>query len=453
MAGSIGEHSTQPLANAEGGIELITPSAGERTSSRRRLLDNLFSLYAVQGLNSVLPLVVLPYLVRTLGVEQYGLLAFAQSFAQYFTIAADYGFNFSATRQIAKTRDDAESVSRLFWSVFVVKVLLMFAGAVVLAGVLFSLDRFRENGSLYAVAYVAVLGNVLFPVWFFQGMERMRYVSVVTGISKLLSAAAVFIFVHSPGDVLVAVAVQSAGMLVAGVLGLGIAVTRFEISIEVPSMERLWSVLRDGWHLFISTAAITLYTNTNVFLVGLLGGNVQAGYFSASEKMIRAMQGLIAPGMQAVFPHVNSLFGHSREIAFQFIRRMLKGVGVLMFIASLLLFALAHPVVTLCFGKAAIGMVPVVRWIAFLPFVIGISNVLGIQTMLPMEMDKQFSKIVVLAGALNIALAIPLIRFSGAPGAAAAVLVSEVFVTTAMALALQREGVPIFSMAGARFEN
>jgi PST family polysaccharide transporter len=328
-------------ATCEPPVEASVPEIAVGRSGHRRLLDNIVSLYAVQGLNSVLPLFVLPYLVRTLGVEHYGLLAFAQSFAQYFTIATDYGFNFSATRQIAKTRNDEPVISRLFSAVLAVKVLLMIGGILVLAAVLMLSSRFRENWILYSLAYVSVLGNVLFPMWFFQGMERMRYVSVVTAISKLLSAVAIFVFVHSPEDLLIAVAVQSAGMLVAGMLGLGVAIRDLKVCIRVPSVHELSIVARDGWHLFISTAAITLYTNTNVFMVGLLAGNIQAGYFSAAEKMIRAMQGLITPVMQAMFPHISSLFSDSREMALQFVRKMLKTVSALMFVASLAMLILA----------------------------------------------------------------------------------------------------------------
>ena len=91
------------------------------TTTRRKLLGNMFWLYSLQGLNYFIPFAVLPYLVRVLGVERYGLVSFAQAFAQYFVILTDYGFNLSATKQIARLRSDPERVSSLFWSVMVIK--------------------------------------------------------------------------------------------------------------------------------------------------------------------------------------------------------------------------------------------------------------------------------------------------------------------------------------------
>ena len=91
-----------------------------RNLARQKWFGNLFWLYALQGLNYLVPLAVLPYLLRILGVEHYGLIAFAQAFAQYFIILTDYGFNLSATKRIALLRDDRRQVSIVFWSVLVI---------------------------------------------------------------------------------------------------------------------------------------------------------------------------------------------------------------------------------------------------------------------------------------------------------------------------------------------
>src|SRR5579864_8134340 len=121
------------------------------TTTRRKLLGNMFWLYGLQGLNYLIPLAVLPYLVRVLGVERYGLVAFAQAFAQYFVILTDYGFNLSATKRIALMRDRHDEVSSLYWSVILIKLALMLLGAVVVAAVLALVPRFRADASLYAI--------------------------------------------------------------------------------------------------------------------------------------------------------------------------------------------------------------------------------------------------------------------------------------------------------------
>ncbi len=421
-------------------------TAGE---NRRKLTANILWLYVLQGVNYAIPVIVLPYLIRVLGVERYGSIAFAQAFAQYFTIATDYGFNFSATKLVARIRDEHDELSRLFWAVMFIKALLMCAGIVVLFATVSLIPRFNEDKLLYILAYVAVIGSVLFPAWLFQGMERMRYISVVTGSARLAAMIFLFVLVRKPSDYLVAVSVQSAGVLLAGCIGFGLAVKNFGIKPKLPSRADIYDALRDGWHLFISMAAVTMYTNTNVFLVGILAGNMQAGIFSAAEKLIRAIEGMLLPVTQAVFPHINAMVTHSREAALEFIRKTLWWFGVLSFIPCVVLFVFARPIVLLAFGHPASGAVPVVRWICMLPFIIAVSNVLGIQTMITFGMEKQFSRILIGAGLINVALAIPLISAYAAQGAGAAVLIAETFVTLSMWLVLQRKGIDLVRVARA----
>lgn len=416
---------------------------------RGRLIENILSLYVLQGLNYVIPMAVLPYLVRVLGMEMYGLVAFAQSFAQYFTLLTDYGFNFSATRSIAQRGDDHAVISRVFCSVMLIKLVLALAGIIILVLVVGSFSRFHQNSVFFYVAYMAVIGNVLFPTWYFQGIEQMRYISAIVGISRLLGAVALFIFVHRPSDALLALTIQSLALMAGGVIGLWVAFRRFHLCLSRPTATELKTAITEGWHLFISTAAISLYTNTNVFLVGLISGNMQAGYFSAAEKLIRAMQGLLLPVSQAIFPHMSSLAIESRDLALRFAARTLRWMGTISLAASCSIFMLARPVVLLLFGHSALSSLPIIRWIAFLPFLVALSNVLGIQIMVSLGLDKQFSRILVFAGFFNLALGIPLIWRYAALGAGASVLCTEFLVTAVMIVVLNRHKISLVRLIGA----
>jgi PST family polysaccharide transporter len=413
-------------------------------STSKTILGNIISLYFLQGLNYVIPIAVLPYLVRVLGMEMYGLIAFAQSFAQYFTIFTDYGFNFSATRSIAQMQEDSEAISRFFSAVFALKLLLTGIGSLVLLLIVHFIPKFHQNAIFFYVAYIAVIGNVLFPLWYYQGIQQMRYISVITGITRAFAAVLLFFLVRGPKDALLSVGIQSGGILASGIIGIIIALIRFQIRLVFPSRKDIRAALVDGWHLFVSTAAISLYTNTNVFLVGILAGNVQAGYFSAAEKIVRAMNGLIGPVSQAIFPHVNTLVQESRDTALRFARNMLRYMLPCTLVPSLLLLGFTAPIAHLCFGSNGDGSIPVLRWIALLPSIIALSNVLGLQTMIPFGLDKQFSRILIFAGVFNVLFAIPLVKIFGATGAGASVFSTEILVSGAMIISLRQHGLSLF---------
>ncbi|GAA3749022.1 oligosaccharide flippase family protein [Terriglobus aquaticus] len=411
-------------------------------SHRKKLLTNTLWLYSLQGLNYLLPMLVLPYLIRVLGVGNYGLIALAQAFAQYFTIFTDYGFNLSATKRIAIAKgDDDTTVRQTFWGVLLIKATLLIAGFALLLGITFAIPAMAAARTAYLVAYLSVLGNVLFPVWYFQGIEKMKNISIITGVSKMLTVGAVFFLVHGPADTILALALQSSAPLLAGVAGFAVAVRSNWKGAALPAFADLRLLLREGWHLFLSTAAVTLYTNTNVFLVGMLGGVTEAGYFSAAEKIIRAAQGMLIPLTQVLFPHVNTLVKESPERAVRFVRKSLLTIAVPTFAGSLAILLCSPLLSRLAFGFSNATTNSTLRWTAFIPFLVAISSTLGIQTMVVFGHEKAFSRILVTAGVFNVAFAWVLIRRMGAPGAGAAVLATETFIVLAMLWYLRRIGI------------
>jgi PST family polysaccharide transporter len=416
----------------------------ERDENKGRLFDNIVSLFLLQSLNYLIPMAVLPFLVRVLGMEVYGLVAFSQAFAQYFVILTDYGFNLSATRFIAQHREDLASIRNMFWQVFLLKASLMLVGLAILWAILAAVPHMRSDAPFFFLAFLAVAGNVLFPQWYFQGIEKMRYISVFTGIAKIVSTSLLFLFVHGPADGLRAVAILSSGMVIAGVMGFYTALRAIGMQFVRPSWPALRATLADGWHLFVATASISLYTNTNVFLVGLLAGNVQAGYFSAAEKLIRAMTGAMGPITQAIYPRISALAARSRAAALALASKSLFWMAGPTLLLSAIMLIFASPIATLLFGAAASGSIPVIRWIALLPFLLAASNVLGVQTMLTFGLDRQFSRILLASGILNLMTGIPLIHFLGAQGAGISVLMTETLVTVAMVIVLQRHHIHLF---------
>jgi O-antigen/teichoic acid export membrane protein len=213
--------------------------------------------------------------------------------------------------------------------------------------------------------------------------------------------------------------------------------------VEV-SRHDLWGTLRDGWHLFISSAAISLYSTTNVVLLGFTAGDAAVGYFSAAEKLIKAASGVTGPIGQAAYPRISHLMDVSRAEAYSLIRRLLRILGWTGLGISIAVFATAPFVVHLLYGPAFTVTTSVLRWLAPLPLLLGLSNVLGVQTMLALRMKRTVSGIVLSAGLLNIVLLFILASYFGAVGAGMSVLTTETLVTTLMILMLRSKGIPIF---------
>lgn len=417
---------------------------GKVMKNQTSIKRNLVFMYLLHGSNCIIPLITLPYLVRVLGPEKFGLLAFAQGVVHYFIILTDYGFNLSATRQIAIKKGSNERVSEIFCATMLLKLVFMFGSLILITVIISLVPKFRHDWVVYMLTFLSVPGSVIFPIWYFQGMEQMRYISIITIAANFLSAVAIFVFVHQESDYNIAAAIQSGGLLVVGLVTAKMTWEVTPIQLKVPTVYFLKETLKDGWHIFVSTASISLYTTSTIVILGLFTNNVTVGYFSAADKLVSAVKNLVGPVSQTIYPRINSLAQNSHEIALSFIRRCLLFISISSLLVSCLLFVSAPFLVQVLLGEKFIFSVLLVRWMAFLPFIISLSNILGIQTMLTFGMKSEFMKILVASGLVNIILLIPLALFLGAEGAAIAVTFTEIVVTVSMALVLRNRGYNLF---------
>ncbi|MCX4173955.1 MULTISPECIES: flippase [Paraburkholderia] len=404
----------------------------------------MLALSVLQVANMVLPLATLPYLFRVLGPNHFGAYVFAQAVVTYLVLLADYGFNWSATGEIARVQNDRDAVSRIFWKTQVAKTLVACVGlALLVLGVLL-VPKFIEIRPIIFATFPLVIGTVLFPQWLFQGLERMSFVTISTLSARLLVIPATYLLVHSPDDTWRAALIASMSTVVAGLISLTLIARMRLISFWLPGVSDVIGAFRDGWHVFMATAAISLYTTTNSVLLGFLAGNVTLGYFGAADKIRNVAQSLIAPLSNAMYPRVNALFAEDTVKAYALVRKALYAMSTIMFVVSVMLWALAPWIVRIGMGPQYAPVVDVLRWMAFVPWMVALNNVLGLQMMLPLGMKKKFSEILLGSGVFNVALLVPLsIRF-GAQGAAMSILATEALVTGCMALYLVKKRVPIF---------
>ena len=393
------------------------------------LFKNFTSLSLLQISIYIFPIITLPYLVRILGPEKYGLVNFAAAFIGYFTILTDYGFNLSATQEISVNRNDSKRVSEIFSSVLTLKMFFFILSSLIFFVLVFLVPQFREHLLLFFVTFLSVLGTALFPLWFYQGIEKMNYILVITVFVRLIITVLVFVLIKNENDFIKLAGLNTAAQFVIGTIGLQLALSRFGIKYTVPKLSLLKQQIQNGWNLFLSTVWINLYTTSNVFILGLFAPANVVGYFAAADKIRLAFQGILSPMSQSVFPYVNKLLSESYDRFINFNRKLFKIALIVGIIISITLFLLAEPLVNFVLGKNYIQSILVLRIIAWLPLVIFLSNVLGIQTMLPLNKHKSFAVILFFAAMINLTLSFILVPKYFEIGTAISVLTTETFVT------------------------
>lgn len=388
-------------------------------------------------MNYIIPLITLPYLVHKLGPESYGILGFSLALIQYFTRLTDYGFNLSATKEIASNKN-INYVSKVYWSVFYCKLILLVISAAVLGLAIHLNDFLSTNKIVIWCSFVAVFGSLLFPIWLFQGLERMGGIAISNISARIISVPFIFIFVSQPEDSWVAALITSLTTILTGLIAMLLVAKYKMIKLRRISVADITFQFKSGFHIFVSTNAVSVYTTSVPVILGLISGPISVGYFVAADKLRMALQGLITPISQAVYPRIIYLIKNNKNQSILFVKRLFVIQAVLtLFITVTLIFA-APFIVSQLYGVSYSNSILILQILAPTIFLTGISNILGTQVLLTHGYNKVFAKIVIIAALASLIIIFPLVLMCSEFGAAISIVITEIIVALLMMVAITR---------------
>jgi PST family polysaccharide transporter len=404
-----------------------------------RITQNAVALYASQFLLTIVPLITLPWIARALGAVELGVVVFVQSFGWVLGAIGEYGFRLSATRTVARVRDEPERLARAVADVMGAKALL--AGVVTLLALaaLVLVPRFREDPVLALYGWLLGVMVGLDPLWFFAGVERLRMIAAMEAAVRVLTALAIIVLVQDPGDGKLVLAIWVGGYALSS-LGM-IALMYRAVAPRRPVISGALRALREGWSLFLNSAAITLYTGGTVFLLGSVASNAQLAIFGAAERVVRAALRSLTPVSSAVFPRVTYLLENGRTDRAQ--RLSVIALGALTAfgaIAGAALFALADVVVDVLFGPGFEGAVGVMRVLALMLPLVAVAGSLSGLWLLSRGFDRDFVRLTIAAALATLVLIPAVGEAAGAIGAAWVLVGVEAGVVAGLVAAIRRRG-------------
>lgn len=407
----------------------------------KRLVSNAMSMGAVQLFNLGLPLLWLPYVGRVIGAEQLGKIAFSLAVSQLFIVFTDYGFNLSAPKAIALNQNNVKRITEIWCNVTVARLVLSALGllALILSASIF--ERIKHDLPLLLCSYIAVLGNAVYPQWLFQGLERLQVISTLQVLTRLFILGMIIALVQEKDDIYWATALQSGGSLLGGLISAPFILKSIDTKeLRWPSRSIIIQQLINGWSLFLSTASVSIYTTCNAVVLGLLVTPTALGYYHVAERLIRAAQSLYGAVSTAIYPHTSKLANENKDSLLSFNGKLLKIFAVSAVFASLVTSYAATYFATRVFGMEYTPSAEIIQILSLLFVAIVVSNILGVQTMLPLGMNSTFRNILIAAAFLNFLFYAPSAYFFGIRGAAWANVAVELFVTMIMAGVLFRRG-------------
>jgi PST family polysaccharide transporter len=365
-------------------------------------------------------------------MELYGLIAFSTAFVFYFQVITDYGFNLTATREIALHRNNQPKIIEIYNSVMIIKSFLLIACFIIMTIIVFSFKILRDNYEIYYLTYGIVIGNVLLPTWLFQGMEKMEYMTILNFISKVSFTTLIFVFVTKKEDYLLVPIFTSAGYIISGLLSFSIIKKSFKIEFSKQSIKILKTYIKDGWYVFLSQLKITFFSSSNILILGIFTGNVEVGYFSSAEKIIRTLSAFHTPVVNAMFPYISK---NIRITPVKIINQIYKvaKLGAIAYIILLsILFIYSENIIFLMFDALLPPVVITLRIILIIPLCVFLNNLFGTQILLNIGKDKLFFRVLLFTALINMLLVFPLTYFYSYIGTSISMLFSEVFLLIMM---------------------
>lgn len=400
---------------------------------------------SLQLANYVLPMLTVPYVVRIIGPEKYGLVNFAQTYTNSFVLIIIYGFELSATRKIALLRDKKERFNYVFCNTLYAQSLLFLLSSMLFFFPLFIFDKFSKDLALYLYNFPLLIGTLFFPTWLYAGFQHLAKRAIFNFIIRFLFTISIFVFVRSESDYIYLPISLSLGQVIVAIMTFLLALRSYKIKFIKPRIHPVIKELKDGLMTFFSILISNFYNNMSIFILGIMTNDINVGYFTAVSKVVQIVKYLVLlPVSQSLYPYLGSKIAESRKEGLRLLRKAFIITGSFSLVVCCFVFIFADPIVKIIFGDKFSDSASAMRIIAFIPLMVALSNMFGMQGLLNFKLDKEYLKVILFGGILNVALNFILIPYFQYDGTAMAWLLTETYIAFGTYWELKKNNINLF---------
>ena len=355
------------------------------------LAKNTGYLSIIELFRLALPFIALPYIIRTVGAENYGIAIFAQTIISYFSIVISFGLDISAVKDVSVNRDNPAELNKIVSAVLSIKLILfLLSFGVILAGLLF-VPFFEDNKALMLFAFLTCLSDFLLPVWFYQGIEKMKYLTLVKSLSIVFYTVTVFIFVKQADDYPIFVLLQSLGNVVAAFVAIWLLVKVNKVKFVRVPWAYMWLKFKESVPFFLSRLSDTFNSAMAKTVSGVFFSMEAVAAFDLAQKIAKVAQIPMQMLNQAAYPHV----AKSRDV--RFVRKFFTLNVGLSAVVALMVYLLAPIAIHIFAGDQMPEAITLTRILSVWVFVAGITIFIGAPVLVAFGYPKPFNNSVILS--------------------------------------------------------
>jgi polysaccharide transporter, PST family len=324
-----------------------------RLQNYSKVFENYFFMTLMQLVNALFSILIYPYLIRTLGIEQYGHYVFSLALTGYFTALVSFGFSWPSITVIAQNQENKVLQSHTVSAVFTAKVWLAFFSALIFAILLFSIEALQTYWYLNVVCFFQIFADLLFPVWLFQGLQKMKNVTAIQLTCRLLSLPFIFILIKQPADLIVYAWIATLTVLVSGGIAFVQVIKIERIPIQWIPIRELKPFFKDALPFFYTSIAGNIKEQTIRILIGSCLNVRDLAIYDLANKVISIPRYITNSINGAIFPQI------IRDYKPLVIRKIIRYEYILGFAIMLIVILFGKPVILLLGGSAMAEAYPV----------------------------------------------------------------------------------------------
>lgn len=357
----------------------------------RTIFSNAFFLSIIEVIRIAFPFITLPYVIKTIGAYNYGTVAFAQAIASYLTIIVNFGLNISAIKDVSVNRDNPIKLDEIVCSVFIIKGGLFVVSFLVLAIITLNVQILNDIKLTLFYASLICLSEIFFPVWYFVGIEKMKYVTLIQVSAILFYNINIFVFIHSPEDYPYVALLYSGGNIFATILSLYLLIRHEKRKIVIPPFHSTIRYFKESIPFFLSRLSEVFNTSIAKILSGVLFSMNVVAAFELAQKM--ASVAVIPMSMlnKAIYPNLAKSRDNTNA------RRLMLLIGLCSIAIALAVFAIAPYVIAYFSGEEIPEAVRILRILCLYILIAGLSTYTGSSLLISFGYPKPFNYSVLLA--------------------------------------------------------
>lgn len=272
--------------------------------NNKKVVENYFFMTILQVLNSLFYLLIYPYLIRTLGSESYGLYVFALSIVSYITVFVNFGFTNPAVREVSIHRNDKKQLSEIVSSILTAQTYFFLISIIVIFIIVLSVPFLYKNFSLYIICALASVSVILFPTWFFQGLEQMKFITIIQLLIKVLSLPFIFIYIHSSTDIIPFALINTGSTILGSIVAIYLILKKWKIRLSWKSLDIISPYVKDALPFFWGSSASIIKMQSTSFFAGAFISMSSVAFYDLANKLVMFVATTLSNVNNVLFPKI-----------------------------------------------------------------------------------------------------------------------------------------------------